>query len=41
MNKNGSITEHILVKGTSINDVTALGGGGNKDFVTTVLKPCY
>ena len=23
----------------SINDVTVLGGGGIKDFVTTVLKP--
>ncbi len=25
-------------KGSSINDVTAIGGGGVKDFVTTVLK---
>jgi hypothetical protein len=25
-----------MVKGLSINDVTALGGGGMKDFVTTV-----
>jgi len=25
--------------GPSINDVTALGGGGINDFVTTVLKP--
>jgi hypothetical protein len=27
--------------GPSINDVTALGGRGIKDFVTTVLKPYY
>ena len=26
-------------KGSSMNDVTVLGGGGIKDFVTTVLKP--
>ncbi len=26
-------------KGQSIYDVTALGGGGIKDFVMTVLKP--
>ena len=26
-------------KGPSINDVTALGEGDIKDFVTTVLKP--
>ncbi len=28
----------ILNKGPFINDVTALGGGGNKAFVTTLLK---
>ncbi len=28
-------------KGPSLNDVTALGLGGMKDFVTTVLKPDY
>jgi hypothetical protein len=27
--------------GPSINDVTVLGGGGIKKFVTTVLKPYY
>ena len=26
-------------KGSSINDVTVLGGEGVKDFVTTVLRP--
>ncbi len=28
------------VKGSSINDVTALGGEGINDFVTIELKPC-
>ncbi len=29
---------NLYLKGPSINDVTALGVGGIKDFVTTVLK---
>jgi len=28
-------------EGSSINDVTALGGGGNKGFVTTIIKFNY
>ncbi len=31
----------MSLNGPSINDVTVLGGGGIKDFVTTTLKPYY